>query len=258
MKNITNKYLIGAKLGDLIHGLIVPKYVYDKTGIKADIIIGEIGDKFTTGLHKTFVEVKQILEKQPFVSSVELYDDLMHEGFPIFCEYDENLQGVWNIANFRSSSLCERVGWNDFYFMTYLPTEQSVPKNYRWLESEIRQDLQNATLVNFQISQFGRPSSVANMPAYLKEIQESEDAYFLCFDVEQYNKFPLKEKIKLLQVNDLYEMLVCINSCKRVIGNLSMPITMASATNKSRIVEWPFVAYAGDVKNYDNISFLSN
>jgi hypothetical protein len=259
MKEITNKYLIGAKLGDLIHGLLIPNYVYEKTGIKADIIIGEIGDKFTTGLDQTFDEVKKILEVQDFVSSVEKYDSSnpLHLQFPEFYDYDSNIQGSWNIANFRSSSLCERVGWMDFYFMTYLPTE-NVPYNYKWLSSSVREDLSDVTLINFQTSQFGRPSPTHNMNRYQQEIDEAEKAMFICFNVEQHNLFPLKEKLPVLHVHDLYEMLVCINSCKRFVGNLSAPMDMATAVNKRRTLEWPYVTYAGDVRHYDNLDFLQS
>jgi len=52
--------VVGPRLGDLLHSLVLPKYAYEKMNLISNIYIAEINDVFSTNLHQTFEELKPI------------------------------------------------------------------------------------------------------------------------------------------------------------------------------------------------------
>ena len=114
------KFLLGAKLGDLIHSLIVPKYIYEKTGNKADLYISEQGDSFSTGLMNTYKELIPVMKKQDYINSFEIYN---------------NEKVDYNLVEMRNSPLLFKECWTDIYFSQFLPDEKR-PDNYKWLSIE--------------------------------------------------------------------------------------------------------------------------
>ena len=67
--------VVGPRLGDLLHSLAFPKYVFDKMNLVSNIHIAEINDTFSSNLQQTFEELKPILECQSFCKSFQILDD---------------------------------------------------------------------------------------------------------------------------------------------------------------------------------------
>jgi hypothetical protein len=111
-------YLFGGRLGDFIHGLIIPAYIYDQTGEKARILLSNNGDPFTAGIEQTFSELRPVMGCQRYVHSFEMYDG-----------EDADI----DITRFRQCPDLERQCWTDTYFSTFIPGGRRPPFNYTWL-----------------------------------------------------------------------------------------------------------------------------
>lgn len=111
-------YLFGGRLGDFIHGLVIPSYIYDQTGEKAHIYLSNQGDAFTAGIERTFNELIPVMAQQPYVASFEMYD-----GQTIDID----------ITRFRQCPNIETQCWTDTYFSIFIPGNRRPLFNYIWL-----------------------------------------------------------------------------------------------------------------------------
>jgi hypothetical protein len=238
---ITLNILVGPKLGDLFHMLIVPKFLDHFCQVKTNLYIIEIHDNFSTSLEDTYNQLKPIITAQKWCNSFNIYTS------DVLIDIDLNdfrINGLWGT----------RPYWAIFLH-TALSGEPGIPRNFasiEWGKNESYSD----TLV---VSRAYRDFFVFNdfvKQQYLSVFEKFEKRIFLAFDEKQYDIFPLKEHVELVIVKDLSEQLEIINGSKMNLFNCSGPLCMASALNAPRIIEtakWMIPAYAFDYEFFDNV-----
>lgn len=216
---MTKSYLMGGKLGDFIHSLIVCKRIYERTGEKAVLYLSNIGDTFERPLEFTHAELKPILESQEWLSEFNI-----HQGEPVDI----------SLNDFRQSPHLYRTNWLNIYFKTFLNEEP--PLEYKWIDMPKRSEFGNSLIVNRAIHRYGymQPDVIES---YKRIMSNFEEKYFVCFDSSQFENFQLNSEFELIVVKDLYEYFQIINSGKLFIGNQSGPYAWASAMNVPRILE---------------------
>jgi len=215
--SIMNKsYLLGGKLGDTIHSLVIPSYIYSQTGEKADLYLSTHGDGFTTGIYNTFLELAPMVLAQPFVSSFQIY-------------HGERIDV--RLYEFRNSPKLFNRAWTDVYFSTFLP-DIDPPKDFAWIVNPIEQF--EGVIVNRSIRPWGEYTNSRWWDLLEEHLGNIK---FLCTDIAQWEKFPLKALVPPLVTHHLQETFNAINSCKLFIGNQSSPLAYASSINKPRIAE---------------------
>ena len=70
MRNI----LFGGKMGDFIHSLILPKYLYDTTGEIFNIYITNTRwEVFASGIDTSYKELYPVIKKQPYVNDFQIH-----------------------------------------------------------------------------------------------------------------------------------------------------------------------------------------
>jgi len=213
----TKSYLQGGKLGDFIHSLVVCKFNWEFFGYKADLYISDAGVTFEKGLEFTYKDLKPILEKQEWLNSFGI-----HNGEDIDV----------NLSRFRQSRFLYTTNWIEIYFKEFLD-DMMAPKEYSWIEMDKDESLSDTLLINRSL----KPMSEMVNGVYQSVLNNHQKKAFICFDVEQYNQFPLKEQCELIKVDSLYEFFKKINSSKLFIGNQSGPMAWATSMNVSRGIE---------------------
>jgi hypothetical protein len=216
MKN-TKSYLQGGKLGDFIHSLMVCKFNWDFFGYKADLYMANIGDNFEKDLNFTYNDLKPILEKQEWLNSFNIYNN---EEIDI------------NLSKFRQSRFLYQTGWLEMCFNEFLDG-MLPPKEYKWIDLEKDTNMEGVLLINRSL----KPMNKRTCDMYEAVIDEFEKKYFICFDEQQYDNFPLKHKVPMLKVETLYDFFKKINGCKLFIGFQSGPASWATSMNVPRGIE---------------------
>jgi hypothetical protein len=211
-------FLIGGKLGDFIHGLVVCKYVYEQTQTPVNVYIANIGDLFDYDLEFTFLELQPILKKQKWLNDFDFFTTQKID---------------YNISLFRQSKHLYNTNWNNIYFKTFLDGVET-PQEYHWLEFDKDASLQHTLVINRSL--FPKNDD-AVLEKYLEFFKEYKEVVFVCFNAEQYQLFPLKDYTKMYQVQTLSEMFKVINSCKCFIGDLTGTFAIATALNVPRKLE---------------------
>lgn len=239
--NSNINYLQGAKLGDFIHSLCICKYLWETTGAKANLYIGNYGDKWEKGVEYTFQDLKPILLKQPWVNTFNLYDDSV--------KIDVNL------VLFRRSRLLFQTNWLEIFFMDFLNIK-NPPKEYKWIELEKDNNFADTVLVNRSL----QPMSNNLTKIYDDILSKHEKVSFICFDEKQYNNWSLKNKYPVIYAESLYDFFIKINSCKLLLSNQSGPAAWATAMNVPRITELFMRAdhnhYIKDKNYYQNFDYF--
>jgi len=212
-------YAIGAKLGDFIHGLLVPSYIYQTTGEKALVYICEEGCSFTTGIQNTYNELFPIMKDQDFVEGFEI-----HKGQKV--DYE--------VFRFRADPGLFRDSWPEIYFRM---TGKPRVKDFSWMTC--KNPVANDVVINRTVRQM----SESTLDMYKNLVKESD--VFVCSDIEQYKAFPLKTR--LFHCITLYEMFQNIAGAGLFIGNQSAPLAMASALGVQR---WAELRQSPDAPHY--------
>jgi hypothetical protein len=231
-------YIAGGKLGDFIYQLSVIKYNYDNFGKKGVLYLANIGDKFTFSLEKTYEDTKDIILSQQYIKDYRIYNNE---------KYDINL------SNWRNNiKELNELNWIQLYKKTF---DIDWAKS-RWLEDiETDSTLNNTILISHSLM---RHNDNINFN-FIKELKEKNIiVYFICFDINEYNNFILKYNINipLILCNSIKEMIIKINSCKMLIGNLSSPLAISLALHKKCIGILPTALqhYYSDVKLNSNLN----
>lgn len=238
MKNI----LIGGKLGDFFHSLILPKYIYDTTGEQSNIFICNHQDEtFASGLHKSFEELEAIVVAQEYVHGFSIYD------------YEQPID--IDLTTFRRKDNLFSTSWNEFYLWNYWDENIKIPFNYRWLQVSENQKYNDILLINRNILPYTNKDTEQFYQNYIDGYKDN--VYFVCSWMEQYENFPLKHKVPVLYLPSLTDVVTAIASCKHFLGNLTGTMAIASALNKNRTVEIfsdPIRStYLHELKHYDNL-----
>ena len=237
----SKKIVSGGKLGDFIHTLCVCKYIFDTTGAKTDLYIANFGDTFEKPLDFTFNDLLPILNEQSWVNSFNIYNNQPVEI---------------NLSDFRQSHLLLRENWNIILSEKFLGGN-NIPKNYKWISLNEKDESLCDTLLINRAPRYHLTDNSKNV--YIQEIEKSKDSAFICFDDHQYDSFPLKDRVRKIKCNSLYEFFVKLNSCKLYMGTLSGPTAWATALDISRKVELPetqdkmhYLGYENFCDNYQS------
>lgn len=238
MKNI----LIGGKLGDFFHSLILPAYIYDTTGEKSNVFICHHKDEvFASGLEKSFEELEPIVVAQQYINTFAIYD------------YDQPID--IDLTTFRKKENLYSTSWNEFYLWNYWDSTIRIPFNYKWLHAWQNETYKDVLLINRNMLPYGNEEAEQFYKNYIDAYKEN--VYFICSWMEQYENFPLKDKIPVLYLPNLTDATIAIASCKHFLGNLTGTMAIASAFNKNRTVEIFSDAirskYIHEMKHYDNL-----
>lgn len=233
--------VLGAgKLGDFIHGLVIPSYIYATTREKADVFLTEEGDVFTTGLLQTYEELIPIIEQQPFVNSFNIYNS-------------ENID--INLIHFRHSPLLFREGWTNIYFNKFLPT-YPIPYDFAWISPL---DVRKSSVL---INRSAKPVSAHTKQKYLELLEQYPQAQFICTEKGQYDCFVRDIKqLPLILAADAFTFYAELSVCSLFIGNQSFPLALAQSMNIPRIAELRGSIdrehYLQDVKNFSYLTVFN-
>jgi hypothetical protein len=238
--------LSGPKLGDFIHSLIVPKYLYDNGYRDINIVLGEVFDNFSLGFDRAFEDLKEIVESQEYTNK--------------FKKLEESDQIDMNLCMFRGSPLLNKKPFWKVYLHTFLQNEPKVPKNYNWLTLPKVDGYSDTLIINRSHTRDTCTYTKHTHNEYEKVMKQYDRKLFICFDMEQYNNFAHKDKCEVYQPKDLHEFCTIINSGKRFLGNQSSPLAIATALNVPRTGELLYNAtqlhYLNDYLYYDNCNFF--
>lgn len=242
------KYLIGGRLGDFIHCLAVCKITYEQLNLSADILLCEYGDTFSTGIKRTYSELKPLMELQSYVNSFEIYDETVDYG-PIV-----------KLCDFRNSPYLYSCSWNELLFKTFVPTLQ-YNKDFSWITAPKDSKYSNYIIINRS-----HRSAHVVLNTYKHIITSYTSAEpnlklgFVCSDISQYDNFSLKDKFECIYCETILDLFTVINSCRIFIGNQSTPYAIASSLNVPRLVELINSVdgqhYIHDTKYYSNMGYF--
>jgi|LakMenEpi03Aug12_release.lakeMendotaPanAssembly.Ray.scaffolds.fasta_scaffold132658_3 hypothetical protein len=238
MRNI----LIGGKLGDFIHALILPKYLFETTGEKFNIYIcNHDHEVFASGVENSFNELSPIVSNQSYVNNFEIW---------------ANQEIDIDLTRFRTDPNLFTASWNELYLRNYINPNIEIPFNYSWLEVKKDSAFKDLLLIN---RNFKPLPHLDTIQYYLNYIEYWKDkAYFVCSYIEQYTTSPFFNKIPMLYLPLLKDMTTAIASCDHFLGNLTATSAIAMACNTNRTIEMDpsdiRVNYIFEMKNYSTMS----
>ena len=218
--------VVGPRMGDLLHSLVLPKYVYENMNMISNIHIAEINDVFSTSLQQSFEELRPIIESQKFCKSFQILDETKYPNWQ---------KSFVNTQNFRKSPWLYKTTWSQLILNSCLQSQPKIPNNYTVLELPKLDKYKNALLINRRDGSHERSNFTTKV--YKDVISQFDEKYFICFNEKQYNDFFLKDLVQPLYIPELYDYMVAINSCKLFLGNQSGPLSMASVLNVNRVAE---------------------
>lgn len=218
--------VIGPRLGDLLHSLVLPRYIFENMNMVSNIHIAEINDVFATSLQQTYEEVKPIIENQKFCKSFQILDT---------AKYPDWQKTFINTQNFRKSPWLYKTTWSQLILNSCLKSQPQIPNDYKVLDLPSSSKYSNALMINRKDGSHDRTDFTKKV--YKDIISQFDEKYFLCFDYKQYENFFYKDLVEPLVIPDLYDYMVAINSCKLFLGSQSGPLSMASVLNVDRVGE---------------------
>ena len=229
-------YLMGAKVGDLFHSLVAPAYMHLLYGKKANFYIVEAFDKFETSLERTYEELKPIMSYQPYINSFEKFRNGINK-----VDIDLNL--------FRYCRVGDNHANITFLMATKALSTVSIPFNFKFMDSPILDEYKDFLIISRKP---GRTEWNSYVELQYKHIMSQFDKkLFVSFDGKDYENFPLKNQVDLLVVEELYDFVKIVNSCKLFLANCSGPLCFASALNANRVGEvgsWVTGRYKDDYR----------
>lgn len=238
MKNI----LIGGKLGDFVHSLIIPKYLFDVTGERFNVYIcNHEMEIFASGLEKSYQELLPIIQEQEYINDFGIFSG--NEFIDI------------DLTMFRNKENLLSTSWNEFYLWNYIDPSINVPFNFSWLKLKNNNVFNDTLLINRNNLPFVNEDAETVYKNYIRGY--SGRVYFVCSWESQYENFPFKNEVPMLFLPNLYDMARAISSCKHFLGNLTATSAFASAVNKPRTIEIfsdPIrTKYLHEIRNYNNL-----
>jgi hypothetical protein len=216
------KYISSGLLGDFMHQLSVINEMFYKTGRKGDLFISDIYGEFRQGVEKAYKDTYDIIITQRYIHSYKIFND--GENFDI------------NLSSWRNNFSYDS-GWPKIFNEYY-----NIPWGiHKWLQIKNEEKWNNKILISTTPYRF--PDSFDYNTIINK--YGHNNCIYISQDVESYNNFVTRTGITPLfyKANSLYDLVVCINSCKLFIGNLSSPLTFALACKQNIVVSfdsnWP-------------------
>lgn len=239
----TVNILMGPRLGDFLHSLVVPKYIYNIFGIKTNLYLNEKYDTFYSSLQQTYEELYPIVSKQEYINSFKVFDNKVN------INYDLNF--------FRFSPLLSSAPFWQVFMKHYFPMVDTIPRNMRILNVESNDKFKDYLIVHRKNN---RSYWTKETEYQYKNIFEQFDKKIFIDDKpDEYEQFPLKNEIDLEIVGGLNDVLGVISGCKMILSNPTGYLAMATVLNTPRIGELnshTIHHYAHDHLYYDNVEFF--
>ena len=212
-------YVGGGFLGDFIQQLSVIKEKFIITGRKGILYIGPLfaGDNFSYGLENIYNDTYEIISSQEYILDYKIYNG---EKIDI------------NLSSWRENDIYKSFNW---YFVFKYNYNINWGQN-TWINLEKNEKWKNKIFINATST---RPIVNIDASYYEKLIEKyGDDVQFLAFNEDDYIFFKnlLQIELPLFKPISFTEMCIAINSCKLFIGGLSMPLTIAHATHKLRVI----------------------
>lgn len=230
--------LIGPKLGDFFHCLLIPKLMWEYEKQKCNIFLCEKYDSFTNGLKKTYEELKDIVLYQEYVKEFKI-----HEKEKIDMD----------LCNFRNSSKLCRDSWTNILIDMFLKNKKTIfdLKIIDWKKDYNYKDTFVFNRSSIRIIERGNK--------VIENFLKNKKCLFI-YSFNEIDNFLFKKNMISLKCGSLNQMLTIINSCKMFIGNLSAPLAIAHSLNKDRLCEIATndgLQYTKEILNYNKISWFS-
>jgi len=253
--------LIGGKLGDFLLGVYGAKLLCKSKNVKVNIYMIDIGWEF--GIENTYKELYPILMSQSYINDFKILTDYYLD--PIQTPNQNSQIQVFNkklnkegyiVDDYLNSPLLYRACWSDIYSNMY-KTPPLI--NSTWLDFNKKDTkFENSVIIHRKYA-----TERLNGEFPYKEIIDNHDAeYFISSNENDYNNFEYKSDIEFVKVESIEQWFTIINSCYMFVGNLTAPIVIAQALNKSRIVELPnnldTLHWVGETKYSSNIKWFLN
>lgn len=213
-------YIVGGKLGDLIHALWVVRRNYEVRGAKGYLYITNDlrygGDYFSRPVTETIEEVRDILKYQPYIASVELLDGHI-------------IDSTWiNLNDWRQNITSSH--WFRILSSTYsLPLPTSVKQ---WLEFPRVNDSKWSQYVVIH-----RSCERHNPHFPWDQITLHYKCLFVTCKPHEYEIFPWRDRVEMYVPKDLHEMTDIIANAGYYIGNMSSPLAIAVALGRPCLAE---------------------
>lgn len=219
-----SSFLLGGRMGDLIHQL----YVVKNTEGKHDLFITDRRDMHSDGfiydLDKTIEELRPVLMKQDYINSVQAYKD----------EEAINLN-MWRRYAYSAS-------WTNLLSKVF-----NVPLNDRpWLKMPVPYAT-NGKIIHCS-EHVARRGNWENI--------DISEGVFIGND-EEYRLFGYP--VERVKPDTLLGLFYVINAADLFIGNQSLPLAIAHALGVNRIAVLNHVdkaAYLGEENIYSNFNYV--
>lgn len=213
--------LIGGKLGDFIHSLIIPKYLYDRSGEKFNIYIcNHEQETFGNGIEQTYAELESTIKQQQYVNDFAIYSGQI---------IDIDLTRFRDYTNLLSTS------WNEFYLWNYISPQIEIPFNYTWLDIKKDEKYKDMLLINRSNLPYDNPDAEKFYRNYIKGYKGR--VFFVCSWEWQYESFFLKNELPMMLIPELKDMIAALASCEHFLGNMTGTTAIANAFNTPRTIE---------------------
>jgi hypothetical protein len=235
MKKTIN-IIIGGKLGDFLITLQGVKGLCKSRNVKANIFLIDIGWEF--GFEKTYKDLYPILKSQSYIEDFQMLTDYslnpiqnFSENSPIQVYNSKLIEEGYIVDDYLNAPLLYKACWAEIYadLFEYEPIHSG-----KWLTYSKTDPIYANTVVIHRKFSPGRFST--EFP-YDQIISEYDSVVFASTNVNDYNKFPWKDQVPFIQVENLDKWFTLINSCAMYVGNLTAPVVIAQALDKLRIVE---------------------
>lgn len=243
--NKTVNMLMGPKLGDFLHSLVVPKYLYYMFGIKTNLYLIEKYDKFFLSLRDTYKELYPIISQQEYINTFKIYD------YSVPIKYDLN--------SFRSCMLLSRAPFWAVFMKDVFPNVNTIPRNMKILNIPRNEKYKDYLIIHRRDD---RSHWTPNIEFQYRNILDQFDKkIFLDNKPDEYEKFRFKDEVDLEIIDGLEETLSAISGCKMILTNPTGPLAMATVMNVPRIGELfqhTINHYAHDHLYYDNVEYFDS
>lgn len=235
---------MGPRLGDFLHSLVVPYYLWHEKQIKTNLYINEKYDSFMSSLDQTYNELLPIIQNQEYINIFQIYDESIHQ-----IDIDLN--------QFRFNQYLYKKSFWAIFMHTAFHEIPVVPYNLEILKIEPDFTYQNCLLIHRRHD--GDSNNPKIQKYYENVIKKFDKVFFIENGRQNYDKFFLKDRCELLNIPDLKKYMEVLKGCKILMVNICGTLAMASALNIPRIGELHGVHvrhYAFDDLYFDNVEFF--
>ena len=214
IKRQKKKFLLGPKLGDLIHSLYVVKSL--SNNMKSDIYVVENNGAFSNGLEYTYNDIYSFVKKQPYIDN--------------FLIYNENIKDIIP-ANFDNTDSLFKKTWYEIFQKLFNIKDEF--QNEQWLyplsinEYNVYSD---KIVIHFSVNRYSN-----NYDNLIENILCNNECIFITSDTNEYENFKFKHLIRLKKCDMFFEFCSIIENCKFFIGNQSMPLAVAHGLFKPHL-----------------------